>query len=119
MPPRKKNTMENLVDPATEPEISPEERAPVIQEDTVTFKRSHFYAVLTVLAFAAGVLLGYVVWGMDSGPTAAQSASQPSGPVVEAPVTEQPQYRRYDIPIEASHPLGPADAPITLVEFSD
>lgn len=111
--------MENLVDPATEPEISPEEQAPVIQEDTVTFKRSHFYAVLTVLAFAAGVLLGYVVWGMDSGAATAQSANQPSGPVVEAPVTEQPQYRRYDIPIETSYTLGPADAPITLVEFSD
>ena len=39
---------------------------PVLQEeDTVTFKRSHFYSVLTVLAFAAGVLLGYVVWGFN------------------------------------------------------
>lgn len=123
MPSRKKTSIEEpIVEPVIEPEVTPEEPAPVVQEDTVTFKRSHFYAVVTVLAFAAGILLGYVVWGMESvGATAvnAQTANQPSGAVVEAPVTEQPQYRRYNIPTEASYALGPADAPITIVEFSD
>jgi protein-disulfide isomerase len=78
--------------------------------------------VLTVLAFAAGILLGYVVWGMDSSgatPLSAQTASRAGGPVVEAPVTQQAQYKRYDIPTESSYALGPADAPITIVEFSD
>jgi protein-disulfide isomerase len=134
MPPRKKKIIEPANEQATEPAIEPviesviqpedfqEEQPSVIQEDTVTFKRSHFYAVITVLAFAAGILLGYVVWGMDSAGAAAlsaQTASQPSGPVVEAPVTQQPQYTRYDIPTENSYALGPADAPITIVEFSD
>ena len=131
MPPRKKQTIdpatEQALEPAIEPVIEPEElpenlEPSLIEEDTVTFKRSHLYAVLTVLAFAAGVLLGYVVWGMESiGATAlsAQSASQSTGPVVEAPVTQQPQYTRYDIPTENSYALGPADAPITIVEFSD
>jgi protein-disulfide isomerase len=131
MPPRKKQTIdpatEQAPEPAIEPVIEPEElpenlEPSLIEEDTVTFKRSHLYAVLTVLAFAAGVLLGYVVWGMESiGATAlsAQSASQSTGPVVEAPVTQQPQYTRYDIPTENSYALGPADAPITIVEFSD
>jgi protein-disulfide isomerase len=107
-------------------EFREDPQAPVIQEDTVTFKRSHFYAVLTVLAFAAGILLGYVVWGMEpAAGTAAlsqQTASQPTGPsneVREAPVTQQPQYTRYDIPTENSYAIGPADAPITIVEFSD
>jgi protein-disulfide isomerase len=131
MPPRKKQTIEpaneQALDPAIEPVIEPEElpedlEPSVIEEDTVTFKRSHLYAVLTVLAFAAGVLLGYVVWGMESAGGIAQSSltsGQVSGPVVEAPVTQRPQYKRYDIPTENSYAIGPADAPITIVEFSD
>jgi len=136
MPPRKKKnieptdelTGEPVIAPVIEPEELPEGQLlenlgpSATQEDTVTFKRSHFYAVLTVLAFAAGILLGYVVWGMDSPgatPLSAQTASQAGGPVVEAPVTQQPQYTRYDIPTENFYALGPADAPITIVEFSD
>ena len=65
MPPRKKQPVEPAIEQVIEPVIEPEE-LPAIQEDTVTFKRSHFYSALTVLAFATGVLLGYVVWGVDS-----------------------------------------------------
>jgi len=92
-------------------------------EEYVTFKRSHFYSVLVVLAFAVGLLLGYVLWGRGTTVTAAapsqETANQPSDPVQEAPVTAQPQYTRYDIPTEGYPSLGPADAPITIVEFSD
>lgn len=108
-------------EPVNEPAIDPID-GQQSQEDTVTFKRSHFYAVLTVLSFAIGVLLGYVVWGYqpDGGQeTTTQSPVQPSGPVVEAPVTEEPQFVRYDIPDKGFPSLGPADAPITIVEFSD
>jgi len=131
MPYRKKQTIEPdnepAIESATEQVTEPDElldnpQISLIQEDTVTFKRSHFYAVLTVLAFAAGILLGYVVWGMDlAGGSVrnAQTAGQTSGPVVEAPVTQQAQYKRYDIPTDNFYALGPADAPITIVEFSD
>lgn len=118
MPPRKKQTIEPAeteVEPVIEPDVSPEEQSPVTQEDTFTFKRSHFYAVMTVLAFAAGVLLGYVAWGMEP---AGGNTNQTSPAVAQAPAQEQ-QFRRYDIPIENSYALGPADAPITIVEFSD
>jgi protein-disulfide isomerase len=98
---------------------------PVKQEETVTFKLSHFYSVLVVLAFGVGVLVGYMAWGRNSG-VAAQTAQQApaaatqGGPVVEAPVTPQEQqYVRYDIPTDGFPSLGPADAPITIVEFSD
>lgn len=106
-------------------ESLPEE--PVIEatapdaEEFVTFKRSHFYSVLVVLAFAVGLLLGFVVWGRDANvaTVAAEPAAQPSGAVAEAPITPEPQYTRYEIPTEGYPSLGPVDAPITIVEFSD
>ena len=123
MPPRKKKIIEPLIEEPIEPVREQEEVPPVpstpLQEDTFTFKRSHFYAVLTVLAFASGVLLGYVAWGMGAPAGSAQTANQPSGALVEAPITAEPEFKRYDIPTESSYGIGPADAPITIVEFSD
>ena len=87
-----------------------------ISEETVTFKLSHFYSVLVVLAFAVGILVGYVVWGRN---TVVTTAAQPSGPVVEAPVAQEPQYKRYDIPTEGYPSLGPDNAKLVIVEFSD
>lgn len=90
-------------------------------QDTIAFKRSHFYAVLTILAFSAGILVGFVAWGRE--PAAAQtnanlppaqgSASQPQVR------TETPRYVRYDVPSAGFPSLGPQDAPIVIVEFSD
>ena len=85
-------------------------------EETVTFKLSHFYSVLVVLAFAVGILVGYVAWGR--GAPAADTAQQPSGQIVEAPQPTQPAPR-YDIPTEGYPSLGPEDAKIVIVEFSD
>ncbi|MBL8101692.1 MAG: DsbA family protein [Anaerolineales bacterium] len=92
-------------------------------EEFITFKRSHFYSVLVVLAFGVGILVGYVLWGRGTTaaaavPAQAAAAQQPSGEVVEAP-TAQPQFVRYDIPTEGYPSIGPEDAPITIVEFSD
>lgn len=100
-----------------EDEVPEEEMA-----ETVTFKKSHFYSVLVVLAFAAGILVGYVAWGRDTvAPAAAVAAAkqQPSGPVAEVPLTQEPQFTRYDIPTEGYPSFGPEDAKIVIVEFSD
>jgi protein-disulfide isomerase len=91
---------------------------PIEEEATFTFKVTHFYAVLVVLAFSIGVLIGYIAWGRA--PAAGTVAAQPSGPVAQAPVdTPAAQYVRYKIPTDGFPSLGPADAPITIVEFSD
>lgn len=119
MPPRKKPTTKPAVEPdieepVLETEILPQEQPaePATQEDTFTFKRSHFYAVMTVLAFAAGVLLGYVAWGYNTQTVA--------GPVqVVAQTAPPPEPRIYEIKTEGYPSLGPADAPIEIVEFSD
>lgn len=120
MPTKSTRTKKVKEEPVIEPELFEE---PVVEQDkpeeTLTFKRSHFYPVLTVLAFAAGILLGYVVWEFDPAGISAVAAAQAGGPVVEAPVTAEPQFIRYDIPSQGFPSLGPEDAPITIVEFSD
>jgi len=91
-------------------------------EELITFKKSHFYSVLVLLSFAVGVLVGYVAWGRNTVTAAAPAgaaAQQPSGAVAEAPVAPQAEYVRYDIPIEGYPSLGPDDAKIVVVEFSD
>jgi protein-disulfide isomerase len=95
-------------------------------EDTITFKRSHFYSVLVVLAFAVGILFDRALLQWTQARTPAQNTGQttaqntvPQGPVAEAPVTQQPEYVRYEIPTDGLPSLGPDDAPITIVEFSD
>jgi len=117
MPPRKKKTIEPTeepeIEPIVEPEELPEEQPPSVpQEDTFTLKRSHFYAAMTILAFAAGVLLGYVVWGYNTPQTVYV-------PAQVAQTASAPQPRVYTIDTKGYPSLGPADAPITVVEFSD
>lgn len=76
-----------------------------------------------VLAFAAGILVGYVAWGTGTTRETAQSSpagSQSSGSVVETPLaTEEPEFVRYDVYSQDAYAFGPEDAPITIVEFSD
>jgi protein-disulfide isomerase len=124
MPAKSKQIIEPVIEPVEDDDLESfeETTSPLEEEDTITFKRSHFYSALSVLTFLAGILVGYVVWGTEllqglglNSPT----ASQVEGPVVEAPVTAEPQYIRYDVPTEGFYSRGPADAPITIVEFSD
>lgn len=113
-----------IIDPVIEPiETEPvEEEIFVEEEDTITFKRSHFYSVLSILTFFAGILVGYVIWGTGLLPKlgfGSSTAAQTTGPVIEAPVTAEPKFVRYDVPSAGFYSIGPADAPITIIEFSD
>ena len=91
-------------------------------ENTVTFKRTYFYSILVVLAFAVGILTGYVIWGLPSNQAQAVVENQTpvQGPVAQVPsATQTPRVTRYDVPSEGFPSFGPEDAPIVIVEFSD
>ena len=98
--------------------------------DTLTFKRSHIYSALLPLAFVTGLAAGYLFWGrdsaakpVDSSQAAAEISNQPQAAVdnvpAPSPQPEQQEIRRYSVPEDDDPVFGPADAPITIIEFSD
>ena len=103
--------MENL------PE-NPEPLIPPQSKNTITFKRTHLYVVMIPLAFVLGLSVGFLFWGRDQ--------VQPSAPAPQAAVGQdvlvtptQQTWRRYDVPTGDNPSMGPANAPITIIEFSD
>ena len=107
-----------------------------LPEETVTFKRSNLYtmlivmyAVLVPLVLAAGLGAGYLIWGQEPGSTASNAAQpQPDDAqqAAQAPVQAEtgapevpPEITRYDVSIDDDPILGPDDASITIIEFSD
>ena len=85
-------------------------------DNTLVFKRSHFYSIMVVFAFAVGILVGYMAWGR--GTPAQQVAVAPTQAQTQSP-DAQAAPTRYEIPTEGFPSLGPKDAEIVLVEFSD
>lgn len=71
--------------------------------------RETVLAALIPVVFLLGLGLGWLLWGADS-PSAPQQANEPAAP---APV------RRITVEVGDSPALGPANAPVTIVEFSD
>lgn len=65
--------------------------------------------VILPTVFALGLGTGYFVWGRNLASAQATTA--------EIQVPEN--VRRYDIPTDGEPSIGPADAKITIVEFSD
>lgn len=110
-----KNKSKSPVEPVIEPEYIPEPT--ILEDDTITFKRSHFFAVISALTFVFGLALGYLIWGTNVFSFGSGSNSQAANQA--AVVEEEPQIRRYDIPSKGYPSIGPADAPIVIVEFSD
>ena len=87
--------MEPVAEPAVETEDLTEQEPS--SEKTAQLKPGYLYAGLTVLAFAAGFFLAFMIWGYK--PT--------------------PKPTVYNIETKGFPSLGPANAPIVIVEFSD
>jgi protein-disulfide isomerase len=77
-------------------------------------RRANWIAALIPLAFAAGIGSGYLAWGRTSPPT-----PTPVAAANPAPPSDPDQPVRLEISLDDDPSLGPADAPITIVEFSD
>jgi len=107
--------MENKPTPPEQPVDIPIKNT----DDTVVFKRTHFYSVMVVLAFAVGILVGYITWGRG-GPAQPAVTAPAQAPGAQAPSPgEDSGFTRYDIPSEGFPSVGPENAQIVLIEFSD
>jgi protein-disulfide isomerase len=84
------------------------------KDDVIVLKRSYVYAILLPLAFVVGLAAGYLFWGKQPETTVVSEPTQ-----VEVVATEVTAQTRYEIPIDDDPSLGPEDAPIVIVEFSD
>ena len=100
-------------------------------DQSITFKRSHFFLALLPITFVLGLAAGYVFWGLkpfgdsfDTEQAVVQTESLDEQVIQaddqpEEGDTGQQEYRRYDVPADDNPALGPEDAAITLIEFSD
>jgi protein-disulfide isomerase len=76
--------------------------------DSITIsRRTLLLALLLPLFFGLGLGSGYLLWGRVPAATPAAQVEIPKN------------ITRYDVPVDDDPVLGPADAPITIIEFSD
>jgi protein-disulfide isomerase len=78
------------------------------------FQRPLIYSILLVSVFVLGLVSGFLIWGQ--GAQAASNSVADVGQTVPAPVQ---QVTRYPVEEGGNPSIGPADAPITIIEFSD
>jgi protein-disulfide isomerase len=107
--------------------------APPKNSDLVQFqiKQSHFFTLIVPGVFLLGLLLGYLI-GRPTG-VAMAPVAQATQPVAALPTdgagqgsgiddinTQLSELPRYEVAVSEDDPAyGPADAPITIVEFAD
>ncbi len=130
------------IDPS-QPEASNGRIQPSVQEsiqstpradDSLTFRRSHVYALLLPLTFIVGLSVGYLFWGRATPATSATNipameaaaVTNPSGnqantaaQTTPAAAAQDQEIVRYDVPIDDDPYYGPENAAITIIEFSD
>jgi protein-disulfide isomerase len=76
----------------------------------------HVHAAFLPVVLLVGIGIGYLLWDRPAAP--AQSSPQPTAAAAAA--AGQPAPKRYDIPVAESDPiLGPKDAPVTVIMYSD
>ncbi len=106
---------------ATEPAAA-SVKPPGPSPETITFKRSHFYMALAPLMFVCGLAAGYLIWGRAQaapGGAGVPAGGGESGPAQAAPPLAPEKLQRVAVSVDDDPYLGPQDAPVTIIEFSD
>ncbi len=81
--------------------------------------------LLIPLIFFLGLGAGYLLWGRETAQAkadtqqAAQDAQSASANTAQGQAQVPENVTRYDVPVDDDYSHGPADAPITIIEFSD
>jgi protein-disulfide isomerase len=75
-------------------------------------KKTNLYLSIIPLAFILGLLSGFLLWGTKNTytPDSAAAVAQPTSTTVGT---------RFEVSVDDDPSLGPANAPITIIEFSD
>ena len=110
-------TTEPEHDPNTvneESSISAPASGPDSDAQYIRLRRSHIYLALIPVAALLGFAGGYFVWEQDRG--AAPDSAPASAPQAQA---EPVQASRFEVDPGGDPSIGPVDAPVTIVEFSD
>ena len=76
------------------------------------------FTLLVPLAFVLGLGAGYLIWSPKSSGQSG-TAGQPQAAVQPGAQETPRQVTRYDVPTDDDPSIGPASAPITIIEFSD
>lgn len=110
------------------PQLLPETQNPV-DNGSFSSKVSRITLFLLPVVFSLGLGVGYLIWGRGAAPvvaavnSTATPAAENVAPQAAAPgaadPTAPPSVRRYDVPVDDDPYLGPENAAITLIEFSD
>lgn len=82
----------------------------------IRLRRSHVYLALIPIALLVGFAGGYLVWGREVASAPAPTSAPVSAPEAEAVAV---QASRIEVDPGGDPSLGPANAPVTIVEFSD
>jgi protein-disulfide isomerase len=100
-------------------------------DGTFRIRRSALYALLLPLALVTGLAIGYLIWGQEAAaPVVAQQpgatenqeaagAANPTSPPEPPDLRSQQGQIRLEVSADDDAVLGPEDAPITIIEFSD
>lgn len=86
---------------------------------TIRMRRSTLWMILLPVVFVFGLVGGYFLHDLPFLHKAVPAPQAAAVPTADSGGQTQQQIRRYDVPVDDDPSLGPSNAPITIIEFSD